>query len=346
MGTITADRPTEAITALVQERQRYEQWLAVLESRRATTSPSVYTRVRSDYESRLARVLDEIVGRAAELRQLIERLATQVSGLQADEAAKREAQSEAELRSAVGEYTAEQWRQLSQAGEAEIARVMARRAEAAAELAQIQQLLDMAATRRPPPVAAAAVAAAPAPIASPPPPVAPAAPVRPAPSAQSAPRVDRPAERAAFDELAFLHSVVEPKPGENRPVLPKPAAVDAPRAVAAPVPESQAAPALSATQQPPTTQPRAAAPATAPAAAPSPRPTAVASESLSVGGRAAPGGQSDTEVLEDPEVAPVPAFLRDVPLEQVKTLKCAECGTMNFATEWYCERCGGELAAM
>jgi uncharacterized OB-fold protein len=36
----------------------------------------------------------------------------------------------------------------------------------------------------------------------------------------------------------------------------------------------------------------------------------------------------------------------DVPLEQVKTLKCAECGTMNFATEWYCERCGGELAAM
>jgi hypothetical protein len=29
----------------------------------------------------------------------------------------------------------------------------------------------------------------------------------------------------------------------------------------------------------------------------------------------------------------------------VKTLKCQECGTMNFPTEWYCERCGGELAA-
>jgi hypothetical protein len=31
--------------------------------------------------------------------------------------------------------------------------------------------------------------------------------------------------------------------------------------------------------------------------------------------------------------------------DAVKTLKCQECGTMNFPTEWYCERCGGELAA-
>ena len=29
-----------------------------------------------------------------------------------------------------------------------------------------------------------------------------------------------------------------------------------------------------------------------------------------------------------------------------KTLKCQECGAMNFPTEWYCERCGGELAAL
>ncbi|HEU4564908.1 MAG TPA: Ran-binding zinc finger domain-containing protein, partial [Gemmatimonadaceae bacterium] len=42
----------------------------------------------------------------------------------------------------------------------------------------------------------------------------------------------------------------------------------------------------------------------------------------------------------------VPAFLRDVPSEQTKTLKCQECGTMNYPTEWYCERCGAELAAL
>jgi hypothetical protein len=29
-----------------------------------------------------------------------------------------------------------------------------------------------------------------------------------------------------------------------------------------------------------------------------------------------------------------------------KTLRCQECGAMNYPTEWYCERCGGELAAL
>lgn len=32
--------------------------------------------------------------------------------------------------------------------------------------------------------------------------------------------------------------------------------------------------------------------------------------------------------------------------EVEKALKCRECGTMNLATEWYCEHCGAELAAM
>jgi len=32
--------------------------------------------------------------------------------------------------------------------------------------------------------------------------------------------------------------------------------------------------------------------------------------------------------------------------EAAKTLKCPDCGTMNMPTEWYCERCGAELAAL
>lgn len=40
-----------------------------------------------------------------------------------------------------------------------------------------------------------------------------------------------------------------------------------------------------------------------------------------------------------------PAFLKEAP-EQVKSLKCQECGTLNYPTEWYCERCGAELAAL
>lgn len=45
---------------------------------------------------------------------------------------------------------------------------------------------------------------------------------------------------------------------------------------------------------------------------------------------------------------PVPVLGKSTPRssQAVKTLKCAECGTLNYPTEWYCERCGGELAAL
>ena len=48
---------------------------------------------------------------------------------------------------------------------------------------------------------------------------------------------------------------------------------------------------------------------------------------------------------DDPQNAtPVAPIDENAPVE--KTLKCKECGTMNVATEWYCENCGGELAAL
>ena len=58
--------------------------------------------------------------------------------------------------------------------------------------------------------------------------------------------------------------------------------------------------------------------------------------------RRASGAQYQPDDLQDAShLAPVD---EDAPVE--KTLKCKECGTMNLATEWYCEKCGGELAAM
>jgi hypothetical protein len=41
-----------------------------------------------------------------------------------------------------------------------------------------------------------------------------------------------------------------------------------------------------------------------------------------------------------------PIIIKDKPVEGAKSLKCAECGAMNFPTEWYCERCGAELASL
>lgn len=43
-----------------------------------------------------------------------------------------------------------------------------------------------------------------------------------------------------------------------------------------------------------------------------------------------------------PVASPTPSAAPDA----AKTLKCAECGTMNYPSEWYCERCGGELAVL
>jgi hypothetical protein len=44
----------------------------------------------------------------------------------------------------------------------------------------------------------------------------------------------------------------------------------------------------------------------------------------------------------EPAAPPAPAKVAGV----AKTLKCGECGTLNRPTEWYCERCGAELAGV
>ena len=42
----------------------------------------------------------------------------------------------------------------------------------------------------------------------------------------------------------------------------------------------------------------------------------------------------------------IPIVIRDKTAEAAKSLKCGECGAMNYPTEWYCERCGAELASL
>jgi hypothetical protein len=349
MGTGITEKSTDVITALLNERRRYEQWLATLESRRAITPPTVYARVHADYQARLAGVLDQLGGRSAELQQSVDVLGARLSTLENEENAKRDERAEAELRAAVGEYTQEKWLELSEATDGAITRLANERSEATAELAQLQQLLNMAKSRRPespippappavPPLAppsvaapasALAQAASPATAAPPPPPPPPPEiprlrppeprtadgalrkPVAPRPAEpRTEPKTGPTIDPAMFDELAFLKSVAGP---------------------AAPTPA------------PPTSVPR-------------PAPTS--------GSQAAPGAR--TKLATPPEAGTfndislrekhgepakgdsgsVPVFLRDVPTEQVKSLKCSECGSMNYPTEWYCERCGGELAAM
>jgi len=123
-------------------------------------------------------------------------------------------------------------------------------------------------------------------------------------------------ERPALDELAFLKSLgPDPRltPAIATPHIPAAAPTEGETAQTA-EPEERPLSAFTAPRRPAQEQ----------------------------SGRAASSG------IAAPAMTPatVPSILKDMPSEQVKTLRCQECGTMNYPTEWYCERCGGELAAM
>ena len=316
--------PMDAVSALMDERARYESWLATLETRRASTPNHVYDRVRGDYQARLKTVLDQLSGRASELQGRADQLRTRVAELQRQEDAHRDERAEAELRAAVGEHTPEQWDEIRTRADREITRLSSERAGVEADAEKVRQILAVATPARPapavpPPAPPAAPSAAP--------PERPAPQPAPEPPARAAEQPARPSGGGAFDELAFLKSVVAPRAG------------------------SGSSPAV-----PPTVPP--AAPS-APASPPTPSGSASIGGNdrggAGRGGRAddstfgsslTPSGSSRSDSGSRPTNEGVPAFLKDVPSEQAKTLKCQECGTMNYPTEWYCERCGGELAAM
>lgn len=62
--------------------------------------------------------------------------------------------------------------------------------------------------------------------------------------------------------------------------------------------------------------------------------------------KAAPSPQRASGAQYQVDESATPAAPVNADAEVEKTLKCRECGTMNLATEWYCESCGAELAAM
>ncbi len=70
-------------------------------------------------------------------------------------------------------------------------------------------------------------------------------------------------------------------------------------------------------------------------------------ETSSAGNTATAARPTEQPVLRIVQDTPAPvAAITPTSTDAAKTLRCAECGTMNYATEWYCERCGGELAVL
>jgi hypothetical protein len=73
----------------------------------------------------------------------------------------------------------------------------------------------------------------------------------------------------------------------------------------------------------------------------------VADEELKPARRSNPGAATQSHAgSRAVDAPPAPSEGRKSGPGVAKTLKCGECGTLNRPTEWYCERCGAELAGI
>ena len=272
----------DALNGLLKERQRYEEWLAALEAKRATTSESVYERVHADYETRLRDVSAKLAARAGELKETIDALTARLEELARQETQQREARQEAELRAAVGEYTQKQWKEIGGAWDNELARLTKDKNALDAQVIELNRIYTLTMKEK-----------------------------AQAPSGAGQPQSS---------------SGTPISPVVPRPAVPEPPTLNPPSRFNQPAPPTApAAGAQSGAQAPrspfdqfPVLRPQGGT-------APSPGPSAA---------------------IATPPKVPQAGRANDPRSEAHKTLKCPECGAANYPTEWYCERCGGELATM
>ena len=272
----------DALNGLLKERQRYEEWLAALEAKRASTSESVYVRVQLDYQTRLREVSTKLAERAGELRDNIDALTSKLEEVTRQETQQREARQEAELRAAVGEYTDKQWKEIGGAWDKELARLVKEKAALDAQLSELNRIFAFSIKEK-----------------------------------QSA---DAAMQRPGSQD------------GTGTPISPVVARAAIPEAPTLNPPSRMDPPAASRTQNPAPGNPTTRSPFDQ---FPMLRP-----------GTGTSTPPSTTTAVATPPSVPKSGGAQDPRSEQHKTLKCPECGAANYPTEWYCERCGGELATM
>jgi len=313
-------KSTAAIQRLLEERRQYEAWIARIDAAGGAAPSSVRTRVRSDYEARLNAVTEELKVHAEAARLMAAQRREVRRDLQSKEMAAAERLAEAELRHAVGEYDESQWTQVHKESLAELVSVREELGAVEEDIAQLEELERLVKIRPP---------TAPAPAPAPPPPPAPSTPPAVAagsntgtalPRVGSPPRPQLPAQAAAPAKDGQKNDAAKApeKPAMiDELAFLKSVTDDDKRGIGSP------GPAPTIRRSGAQFQPVEPAP-TPPRPAPTHTPTSPMPAPSSVG--ATPANNDDPE--------------------PVRTLKCRECGTMNLPTEWYCESCGAELAAL
>ena len=312
-----SDRSLSEVPGLIEERRRYEGWLSALEARRESTPKHVFERVQSDYRTRLQRVADQLASYKQAIDEECASVQARIALLEAEEQLQRDERAELELRAHVGELSREDAGGSFDAVDRQIERLVSEKATLGARVGELQSLLEDRPRPASPPEEVRQASSASESVAA-----GASSGGQGEQRAAAAGAVTSPAglvqqvapsgtNGASFDELSFLSSVVA-KPDAERREYRGDSRITIDRRGGEPVIRSsdsldrEEAESLLAAKRAGSDAPLAA----------------------NIGGNS-------------------PIVLRPTgTLEQSKTLKCNECGAMNYPTEWYCERCGAELAAL
>lgn len=299
----------EAVGALTAERTKYEGWVSAL-AKKSDASPHVVDKVRTDYISRLRTVLQGFAAHSPGLESALAGLQSRDASLAAQEQACRDEHAEGELRHMVGEFDSDQWNKVRIGHESLLGRLAQERQAIAGELASVRNSL-------------AAIA-------------------------DAGKRVRTLGDTGAQDMIAPPVAVAAERGAEMVSIVETSVAA----AVVPPVVPSAATPVAMPAASP--VSPQAAAPLRTAGAddlgflrGPSPTP-----QRDTNGAAATQRAGVSTPTLRIVSSAPgatvaaTPSAGAPTTSDVAKTLRCSECGTMNYPTEWYCERCGGELAVL
>jgi ElaB/YqjD/DUF883 family membrane-anchored ribosome-binding protein len=331
--TRKAGKSQSAVERLIEQRRQYKDWLAKLDADAATAAPShVAGRVREDYAARLESVMQELSQHEDGVRQALMETVSHVEELVQERQARTDELAEARLRRQVGEFSEDRFDEVQERCKSALADLTKEIATNERDIERLEEVLALIQGKPieepPPPVAALPAPPAPQPPKAEPPAAAPPPAQTPAPAA-------KPGQggQMNLDELEFLRSVVQ------SPARPSIVASAIP-AAAAPPPAPAKAP--EAPPPPPPPPPPPAPPPPAPPRAPEPPEAVELPPAPKIGPPPVPPPPP-------PPPPPAPKAKERRPSESpreadAKTLKCAECGTMNAATEWYCEKCGAELS--
>ena len=277
-------KSSEDVEKLLNERQAVTEWLERLALTGDDASDEVRSKVREDYETRLAVASKGLQGYADELRSTLSKETKKRNDFLEREQRAEGRLDEAKLRHAVGEYEDSQWNEIHSEILGELVKVREGLKAAGKEIDRLEDVLSSI-DRRPtedqeePEKERVSIAE-----------------IEPEPDGAGvagggAEKESKPAGRTsgqtdAFDDLAFLKKVAPEAAGKKR------------------------------------------------------RSGAMFKPFEGAGTAADKPGSTVTAPEEKLQVGPV-----EDPTAK-KTLKCQECGAMNRPTEWYCESCGAELAAV